>query len=642
VFWVHASNTARLEQSFREIADQAKVRGRKDPQANVFKLVHDWLRDKKNGQWLLVLDNADDATVLLPPSSSGQTSSEGNGTDGGSSSSRVLSQHLSTYLPQSTHGSVIVTSRTRRAAIEMVEDSDILTIEPMHDVAAHALLYKKLGDKVDRSHGLDDLATALEYMPLALVQAAAFIRGRAPRCSVQQYLADCRKSDKSKTSLLNRAAGHLRRDPEASNSILPTWQISFEHIRSSRRSAADLLSLMSFFDRQGIQEYLLHDLDSTTDDDSFEEDVHTLRDYSFITVTKEASTFEMHDLVQLAIRTWLEDQGQFHRWQGRFISNLCAEMPTGDYETWQKCQVLFPHARAASAQRPQDKDSLEEWALLLHNASWYAWQQGKAGDAEHMATLSMKARQGLFGEENAETLKSMNMVGLARRLGGKYEEAELMNRQTLALRETVLGREHPSTLITMHNLASVLTYQGKYEEAEVVNKQVLALKETVLGREHPEMLTSMSNLAAVLTEQDKHEEAEAMYRQALALRERVLGREHPETLASVYLLALILADLRCYPESLALYERAYDGHLIVYGDNHPLTRECRQNYATARVNASKSQCTPILAPTTPDNDRVVRTRKVATKNRRKPTRKVSKLGNLLAKLSIRSSKISPR
>jgi hypothetical protein len=50
VLWAHASNTARLEQSFREIANQVKVRGRKDPQADVFKLVHDWLRNEKNGR----------------------------------------------------------------------------------------------------------------------------------------------------------------------------------------------------------------------------------------------------------------------------------------------------------------------------------------------------------------------------------------------------------------------------------------------------------------------------------------------------------------------------------------------------------------------------------------------------------------
>jgi tetratricopeptide (TPR) repeat protein len=669
VFWAHASNTARLEQSFREIADQVKVRGHKDPQADVFKLVHDWLRDKKNGQWLLVLDNADDATVLSPPPSNGQTWPEDNGADcgtGGGSSSSALQQHLSRYLPPSTHGSVLVTSRTRRAAMQIVEDSDILPIEPMHDATAHVLLYKKLGDKVDRSDGIAELAAALEYMPLALVQAAAFIRERAPRCSVQQYLAEYRESDSRKSSLLNRAAGHLRRDKAASNSVLLTWQISFEHIRSSRRSAADLLSLMAFFDRQMIQESLLRNPGSTTDNDSFEDDVLTLRDYSFITVTMEANAFEMHNLVQLATRTWLEHQGQLHRWQGRFISNLCAEMPTGQHENWQKCQVLFPHARAALAQRPQDKDSLKEWALLLYKASWYACARGKAGDVEHMSTLSMEVRHEVFGEENAETLSSMHMIARARILGGKYEAAEAMNRQTLALSEAVLGREHPSTLATMSNLAGVLDHQGKYKEAEAMNRQTLALKRSVLGREHPDTLTTMSNLAGVLNRQGKYKEAEAMNRQTLALSESVLGREHPstlttmsnlalvlnrqgkyeeaetmnrqtlalsesvlgrkhpDTLTSIYCLAHLLAQLRCYPESLALYERACAGYHIVFGDNHPTTRICRQHYATARVDATQNERTPALAPATPGSNAVVH------------TRKVSKLASWLAKLGGRS------
>jgi hypothetical protein len=192
VFWAHASNTARLEQSFSEIADQVKVRGRKDPQVDVFKLVHDWLRDAKNGRWLLVLDNADDAAVL---------SAAGDG---------ALQQHLSRYIPSSRHGSVLVTSRTKRAAMQVVEDNDIIAIEPMHDVAAHALLRKKLGGINEEDSSIADLATTLDYMPLALVQAGAYIRERAPRCSVRQYLEEYRQSDSRKTSLLNREAGHLR------------------------------------------------------------------------------------------------------------------------------------------------------------------------------------------------------------------------------------------------------------------------------------------------------------------------------------------------------------------------------------------------------------------------------------------------
>jgi tetratricopeptide (TPR) repeat protein len=634
VLWAHASNPARLEQSFWEIADHVKIRGRKDAQADVFKLVHDWLRNKKNGRWLLVLDNADDAGVLSPPPSNSQTSptdgctdDSGGGGGGASISTSGLQRHLSEYLPPSRHGSVLVTSRTRRAAMQIVEDSDIMPIEPMHYAAAHALLYKKLGDKVDRSDSIAELAAALEYMPLALVQAAAYIRERAPRSSVRQYLAEYRESDSRKTSLLNQAAGHLRRDKAASNSVLLTWQISFDHICSSRRSAADLLSLMSFFDRQGIQEALLRNPSpsGTTDNDGFEDDILTLRDYSFITVTKEANTFEMHNLVQLATRTWLGNQGQLDRWRERFISNLCAEMPTGQHENRQKCQELFPHARAALAQRPQDKYSLKEWARLLYKAAWYTWQQGKAGEAEHMSTVSMEVMQEVFGEKNAETLSSMHMIGLARGVGGKYTEAEAMNRQTLALSETVLGREHPDTLASMSNLAGVLESQGKYEEAEAMQRKELAICEKVLGREHPDTLASMSNLAQVLESQGKYEEAEAMQRKELAICEKVLGREHPDTLTSMYCLAHLLAKQHRVNESLLLYQRASAGYDTALGKDHPTTVACHQHYAD--LCASQEQHQLACSPSTLDSSAGT------------STRKRLRLSQELANIDNRSSKL---
>jgi tetratricopeptide (TPR) repeat protein len=659
VFWAHASNTARLEQSFREIADQVKVRGRKDPQAHVFKLVHDWLRNEKNGRWLLVLDNADDAAILCP-------------TDGGGGSN-ALQQHLSSYLPSSRQGSVLVTGRTKRAAVQVVEDSDIIPIEPMHDAAPHALLRKKLGGIREEDNCITELATTLDHMPLALVQAAAYIRERAPRCSVRQYLDEYRQSDSRKTSLLNREADHLRRDRAASNSVLITWQISFDHIRSTRQSAAGLLSLMSFFDRQGIQEALLRRQSSTAsddelNDDEFEHDVLALRDYSFITVTRDAKTFEMHSLVQLATRMWLESEGQLDKWREQFISNLCAVLPTGAHKNWEKCQALFPHARAALAQRPNDREALREWALLLYKAAWYAWQRGRAGEAEQMSMMSMEVRREVLGEEDAETLSSMGMVGLARELGGKYEEAkamnrqtlagyekvlgrehpstltsmnnlagvlvkqskyeeaEMMHRQTLAIREKVPGHEHPSTLISMNNLALVLNRQGKYKEAEMMHRQTLAIREKVLGHEHPDTLTSMNNLALVLNRQGKYKEAEMMHRQTLAIREKVLGYDHPDTLTSVYCLAHLLSTMCQYNESLALYKRACAGYETVLGRDHPTTQACYQHYA--KTLATEQQDQPSLSPRIADSSASMR------------IGKESKLLRGLAKIGIRSSKWS--
>jgi len=255
-------------------------------------------------------------------------------------------------------------------------------------------------------------------MPLAIVQAAAYIFQRVPRYSVREYLQDFRKSDRKRTTLLNHQGEQLRRDREAKNSIIITWQISFDHIREIRPSAADLLSLMSFFDRQGIPEALLRSRDEQrnsrpdqkenndnnyanidasyiNDDednasqssvsDGFKDDVLTLRNYSFISVNTDGTTFEMHGLVQLATREWLKAHEQQERWKQQFIKNLYAELPTGEYENWVRCQALFPHAQSAVAQQPEAQDLLRDWALILYKAAWYAWRMGKGVEAEKMS-----------------------------------------------------------------------------------------------------------------------------------------------------------------------------------------------------------------------------------------------------------------
>lgn len=250
VFWVHASNAARFEQSFREIADRVKIPSRNDPTTNILQLVHGWLCDERKGRWFLILDNVDDATFLVEDNSSatwvGQASGVGNRN----------SQPLVTYLPNCRQGTILVTSRSNRAAGELVEQRNIISVGPMDHADARELLKKKLG-RYDGSNTSPDLVTALECMPLAIVQAAAYINQRVPRYSEDRYLEDFQKNERKRTSLLNHADERLCRDREAKSSIIITWQISFDHIREIRPSAADLLSLMSYFDRQGIPETLL-------------------------------------------------------------------------------------------------------------------------------------------------------------------------------------------------------------------------------------------------------------------------------------------------------------------------------------------------------------------------------------------------
>ncbi|KAF2807030.1 putative kinesin [Mytilinidion resinicola] len=528
VFWVHGSNAARFEQSFRQVADQVKITGRRNPKANIFQLVYDWLHDEKKGKWVLVLDNR--------------------AQEGGLNSG--IAQPLLRCLPCSGNGTVLVTTRSRDIALKLVGERNIIDVELMDERQALALIETKLG-KQSNKKDIAELAAALEFMPLALIQAAAYIKARASRFSVRQYIEKFQRSDRAKTSLLDYDAGHIYRDWQAKNSILITWQISFDYIFQTRRSAAGLLSLMSFFDRQGIPEALIRpqsetgnrhensrahsedrkerdDEDSGSEasaDDGFEDDILILRDYSFISLTKDPTTFEMHMLVQLATRKWLEGQGQLEEWRQQYIKNICIGFPDGSYGNWPICQTYFPHAKSALAQQPEGEDSLGEWALLSYHAAWYAWARGTPINAEKMSIRSMKVRKTLLGEEHKDTLSSMAMVALAYNFRGRWKEAEELGMQSLR----VLGKEHPSTLTSMANLASTYWNQGRWKEAEELGLQVMETRKRVLGEEHPSTLTSMANLAHILKSQSRNEDAISLMRKCCQLQEQILGPQHPHT-----------------------------------------------------------------------------------------------------------------
>ena len=622
VFWVHASNSARLEQSFSDIAERVGLCSQRSAMKDTVPAVCRWLSNEANGRWLIIVDNVDD-DITIESQEDGQ------------------SIPLASLLPQSDHGAVVITSRNADVARSLVgRQQDIIKIGAMSDSEAVELLRNKLGDKP--SGGATQLVNALDCIPLAIVQAAAYINRIGQRMSIPKYLGQL-KGVEGQVELLRKAAPDIRRDGKALNSVLATWQISFEHIRQQRPSAADLLSFMSFCNPQGIPDFIIrHYTDYNNDeqdvslerqtneeDNDFEEDVAVLRAFSLVDKKQCEDEFEMHRLVQLATRVWLKSANRDGIWGRAFIQAMAQEFPNGEYANWPKCRILFPHVLPMVEQKEPCIGEADTWALLLNNTGWYAWRQGLFAQAEGMVSRALRIRRQTFGSDASSTLLSSSLLGsimaglgkyseaesmqrqtlatkekvlgvdypstlqsmnnLAEVLSsqGKYSDAESMHRQTLAAMEKVLGVDHPSTLQSMNNLAEVLSRQGKYSEAESMHRQTLATREKVLGVDHPDTLMTMNNLAAALSSQGQYSEAESMHRQTLATKEKVLGVDHPDTLTSVYCLAHLLASRDRYDESTALYERACAGYNTTLGKDHPITRACHQYYAEMLMSQSR-------------------------------------------------------
>ncbi|KAK3616826.1 hypothetical protein LTR56_025695 [Elasticomyces elasticus] len=197
----------------------------------LLRLLRNRLRDESKGKWLIVLDNADDVVfVLEPPATTGEAQPAHRWID---------------YISTCDHGPVIITTRSKGEALKLVYESEMVDVLPMGEGEAETLLESKLGRS---SQGTRELVLALDCMPLSISQAAAYIRERTPLCSVQQYREEMEQSRAAWTSLLRRDVPLPSGDAEASSSVLLTWQISSDHIYATRKSAAELLSLMSFCD----------------------------------------------------------------------------------------------------------------------------------------------------------------------------------------------------------------------------------------------------------------------------------------------------------------------------------------------------------------------------------------------------------
>jgi hypothetical protein len=177
----------------------------------------------------------------------------------------------------------------------------------------------------------------------------------------------------------------------------------------------------------------------------------------------------------------------------------------------------------------------------------------------------------------------------ARYLGatGAYGRAEAKYRAVLAARERALGADHPDTLDTRHRIAWTVGAQGGYGEAEADYRAVLAARERVLGADHPDTLAPLHDIGWTVGAQGRYGEAEADYRAVLAARERVLGADHPDTLDTRHWIAWTVGAQGRYGEAEADYRAVLAARERVLGPDHPDTRQTRRQLQQLRKRRAK-------------------------------------------------------
>ena len=569
IFWIHSSSRARFEQSFVEIADQIRTGACEVGGSDTLQTVSRWLSDRENGPWLLILDNADDARVLLDLQENHTARDVA-----------TVKRRLIDYIPQVPHGIVLVTTRDRTSGWALTGDyGKPIEVESMDPVESLELLKCKLPN--ENGSEAVELIKELEYVPLAISQAGAYIRERAPLMTIPKYLAEFRKSQDNQTTLLNSNHADLRRDGEVPNAVITSWQLSFDHIRTAYPKAADLLSLMSIFNRQAIPQFLVQ---GGYDDLAFCEVMGPLLNFSLVRAETTGQMFELHRLVQIATRHWLERDSSSQQWIDCAIDKMADIFPPirGQADNWSACERLLSHVEEVLGNEPGSEQSRLTYAYLLTRSSNYLieskgdyllaeerskkaleiqrnslaadddallstlgvisyayHQQERFQEAEELQVEIMEQRMKNGGETDESTLIAMTNLAQTYNSLGRFEKAEELLLRVRDLQQRNLGLEHPRNLHTDLGMAYLKIKQGDFQMAETLTLSVLERATTLFGSDHLIAFTARLPLLKAYIGQKKYVEAEKLVLEDLSMSRRVFGESHDSTLAAAHNLAFV-------------------------------------------------------------------------------------------------------
>jgi tetratricopeptide (TPR) repeat protein len=520
VAWVPARSTAEIVNTYGEILRAVTSEPRRadhgSPLRDATQLLQ-WLATTER-RWLIVLDGLNDPADL-----------------------RGL------WPPSTTSGQTVVTTRRREAALRRA-DHHFCEVDVFSHAEALSYVRGKLADYQPLQAGSDQLVTSLEYLPLAISQAVAFLLDQQLTCGEYLGLLANRRQT------LRDLAPDVLPDDHV-HPVAMTWSLSINLADrlTPKGLARPLLELASLLDSAGIPyalfstEAILNYLAGLADG---EIDVHEVH----------RALHCLHNLNLATVDRYQPDRGvQLHGLVQRAVHESPATAASLTDAAWAAADAL--HSMWPKIEMPGDGS-----AALRSNAEILYAVVGNTllEPMVHPVLLRLGASIG-------ETGLITDAIGYFMQLHHASHEQ--------------LGADHPDTLITRIELAK---WRGRFGDGatavEELNR-ILADQLRVRGPDHPDTLTLRCNIASSYGQAGDTERAIALLKQALLDKERILDRDDPGTLSTRNMLAGYLGKNGENAEAIRQYEHLLGDQLRILGPNHIDTLITRNNLAERRMAA---------------------------------------------------------
>jgi tetratricopeptide (TPR) repeat protein len=564
VFWVPALSMESFEQACIGVVKALHIPYDVSGKEDVKEVVQQHLSSSRAGRWLLVVDNADDTDIFF-------------GTE--------QSKGIVDYLPKSDAGVIVYTTRTRDVA-ELTR-GDVVELGAMGRQDATSFLNKLLTNKDPFCNDatITELLDELEYLPLAIAQAAAYLNKN--RMPIARYLHLLRSTEQEIIPLMSREFRDDTRYKQSANAVAATWVVSFSQIRKHDAAAAELLAFMSCIEWKAIPRSLLPKKQSEL---QLEEAIGTLCGYSFLArrgysgegmIRKdedEEEWYDIHRLVHLAAKIWVKEYGNTAAVLKRTMRHVAHVFPSGDWADRAAWGAYLPHAFRLLTDG--HRCSVKRSSKLCLRVGQCLYVDGRIREAVMWLEKSYRRREGL-NEDDSRRLVSQHELARAYKADGQVQKAVELLEHVVAVKEKVLAEEYPSRLASQHELARAYKADGQVQKAVELLEHVVAVKAKVLAEEHPSRLTSQHELASAYQADGQVQKAVKLLEHVVAVREKVLAEEHPDQLASQHELTRAYKADGQVQKAVELLEQIVAVKEKVLAEGHPDRLASQQELARA-------------------------------------------------------------
>ncbi|KIM29976.1 hypothetical protein M408DRAFT_99729 [Serendipita vermifera MAFF 305830] len=480
------------------------------------------------GQWLLILDNADDTMV-----------------------------DLNTFLPKCYSGTIIITSRNRD--VGLLSTTYHLELGEMEEGEALSTLLKAARRHLPLPPGEKDSANSLlkllGNLAVAVVQAGTYChqlssaaQGATTLFSFAQYAA---LFSEQRAELMNKPTASAldnyqlgaytafdisyKAVPQTAKDFL-RFISAFHHSYISLEVFATAVGLkfadpMPLFPRFRTHKEVVESLKKQLcaadewNETMVHDNIRILRSFSLISASSTRNTvfIHLHPLVHTWARDVLPESHHYRRMAMQVITTCSSK----DYVHLYR--YLLPHLHDLTKGKAVNVIHINDQigaAHIYEDAAEYE-------EAERLLTYTLDILQYMKGSDSGDAIGTAGFLSAVYRGQGRWHDAEKLQIETLGHQILALGEDHPHTINMMCSLAQTYKDQGRYKESEELLLRTLQRARRVLGRENQFTITAAHNLAIVYNSQDRDAEAEELQVEILELQRRLQGDDHPDTICSM-------------------------------------------------------------------------------------------------------------